>query len=141
METTSLSLLRGVDKHSVSHWALCVRGIIRSSQGRVLLVADMVDGELGQAVQALKAGNDGLAQRAVEVERQLLELCALAEQLDQCVRDRPTVSGSEGRECGLILGRSCNGKLPDVAVVGRRDVSDVCLHSFKASKVDNLGKI
>ena len=47
----------------------------------------MIDGKRGQAVQALKAGDRCLGKGTIEVERQLLYLRALAEELDQPLRD------------------------------------------------------
>ena len=56
-----------------------------NSQWGVLVIAHMIDCERGEAVKACEAWDDRAGERGVEVERQLLKLCALAEKLDQGV--------------------------------------------------------
>ena len=102
------------------------------------MITNVIDSERGEAVQTLEAGHDRLRDRAGEVERELLELRALAKEHAERIRDGLRGGGGVRDEGGGSLGGGRDGELPDVPVVRLRDVGDVSLHSLKVWQVDDL---
>lgn len=97
----------------------------------------MINDELSEAVEAFEGRDNGLGQRPVEVQCQLLDLCALAEQLDQRFGDCASGDGRRGERV-VLVGLGGDGELSDVAMVGMRYVSDIGLHSLKTIQIQDL---
>lgn len=62
----------------------------RYAQRGSVFVTDMIDGKRSEAIQAGKARDASPRKGAIEVERQVLNLCALAQKMNQPVGDAAT---------------------------------------------------
>ena len=67
----------------------------RDAQRSLLLIATMIDGEHVEFLELLEDWNDVLCQGALEVERELLYLCATSEELCEGVRNGGGISLGE----------------------------------------------
>ena len=89
------------------------------------LVANIINREGRKSLELAKSRENRLGHRAMEVERQLLDLCALAKQLNQAAGHSFAVSDGGGRKRGLILRRCGDGELADVSMIGRGHVGKI----------------